>query len=184
MPRQKSNKNTSEVKLGESYTSLFLGIIVVIVVAVLIVSFIKHGKNIELTQSTSTVVENLLGNQTSYIVKDGDSLWTIAEKVYGSGYNWINIVSANNIENPNILFVGTKLSLPNVKSIVTDKQENNSNDNSSIKNGNYIVKQGDCLWNIALRAYGDGYKWSDLAKNNNIKNPDFIYPGEIVKIAR
>ena len=36
------------------------------------------------------------------------------------------------------------------------------------------VAENDSLWKIAEREYQDGYKWVDIAKANNIKNPDFI----------
>lgn len=43
----------------------------------------------------------------------------------------------------------------------------------------YIVKSGDCLWNIAKYFYGDGSKWPTIHKANSwIKNPNLIYPGQ------
>lgn len=46
----------------------------------------------------------------------------------------------------------------------------------------YTVKQGDCLWSIAKRYLGDGNKYGELAKLNNIKNPSLIYPGQVIKL--
>ena len=44
----------------------------------------------------------------------------------------------------------------------------------------YEVKKGDVLWKIAQK-YGLTYQ--ELAENNNISNPNLIYPGEILKIS-
>ncbi len=42
----------------------------------------------------------------------------------------------------------------------------------------YIVKQGDYLWRIAEEAYGSGFNAYDIAKANQIVNPDIIQPGQ------
>ena len=48
----------------------------------------------------------------------------------------------------------------------------------------YTVVEGDSLWDIAVRSYGDGYQWVKIAKANNLANPDLIYPGNVFKIPR
>lgn len=42
----------------------------------------------------------------------------------------------------------------------------------------YVVKKGDSLWKIAEAKYNDGYKWSQIAKENNLKNPSNIEVGQ------
>ena len=42
----------------------------------------------------------------------------------------------------------------------------------------YTVKAGDNLWTIAGKFMGDNYKYPELAKFNNIGNPDVIEPGQ------
>lgn len=44
--------------------------------------------------------------------------------------------------------------------------------------GNYIVKRGDSLWKIAQKTYGDGHQWSTIAKENNLRRPNVIVPGQ------
>ena len=46
----------------------------------------------------------------------------------------------------------------------------------------YIVQKGDNLWEIAWRFYGKGAACYALARRNGIKNPDLIYPGQVLKI--
>jgi nucleoid-associated protein YgaU len=49
---------------------------------------------------------------------------------------------------------------------------------TEIKNGLemrvYKVKKGDNLWDISVKNYGNGYKWVDIAKRNNIANANFL----------
>ncbi|MFZ1729866.1 MAG: LysM peptidoglycan-binding domain-containing protein [Bacteroidota bacterium] len=55
---------------------------------------------------------------------------------------------------------------------------------------NYVVgtwsKDRDCLWNIAKKPdiYGDAFKWPKIWQKNRdqIKNPDIIHPGQVLKI--
>jgi len=46
----------------------------------------------------------------------------------------------------------------------------------------YTVKSGDTLWAIAKRFFGDGSLYQTLAERNGIKNPNLIYPGQVVKL--
>ncbi len=71
----------------------------------------------------------------------------------------------------NEIFLGN-----NNEEIPTIKNPNNSRNTQTIK---YIVKKGDTLWAIA-RKYGTTV--NELADINNIKNPDLIFPGEVIRI--
>lgn len=46
----------------------------------------------------------------------------------------------------------------------------------------HIVVRGDTLWHIAKRYLGNPYRYPQLAQLSQIKNPDLIYPGDIVTI--
>lgn len=50
------------------------------------------------------------------------------------------------------------------------------------KETEYTVQKGDNLWEIAWRFYGKGAACYALARRNGIKNPDLIYPGQVLKI--
>src|SRR3990167_5386923 len=143
MARSKNSNNfLSQVKWGESYTSLFLGAVVVVVALILVFSFLR-GKNVqnEQTQSTSTEDQQSISGQKTYVVKQGDNLWQIAETIYGSGYNWVDLASTNKLSNPSVLYVGTKLSVPNVKpKTVTLAAEKIVN---PITGASYIIVKGD-----------------------------------------
>ncbi len=58
---------------------------------------------------------------------------------------------------------------------------------SQPKEGNLAADEikvvvNDSLWKIAEREYGDGFKWVEIAKLNNLKNPDLIEKGQILKL--
>lgn len=42
----------------------------------------------------------------------------------------------------------------------------------------WIVRQGDSLWSIASKEYGDPGEWRRIADANNIDNPRFLTPGQ------
>lgn len=97
-----------------------------------------------------------------YIVKSGDTLSGIA-KVYGT--SWRKIASDNELTNPDLIYPGQ------VIMINTNKVINNEI--------TYIVKKGDTLSGIA-RKYNTTYQ--KLASDNNIQNPNLIYPGQKIVI--
>lgn len=47
----------------------------------------------------------------------------------------------------------------------------------------YTVKKGDTLWNICKLHLGDGQKYKEIAKLNNLENPDKIYPGQKLRLS-
>lgn len=46
----------------------------------------------------------------------------------------------------------------------------------------YTVKSGDTLYIICKKQLGDGNKYKDIASKNGIKNPNLIYPGQVLKL--
>jgi nucleoid-associated protein YgaU len=48
----------------------------------------------------------------TYQVQRGDSLWKIALRAYGDGYQWVKIASANGLDNPNLIHPGNALTIP------------------------------------------------------------------------
>jgi nucleoid-associated protein YgaU len=107
------------LRFGESYSSLVLGIIVVIAAASLLVSFARTGLPKQQEQDTSSTKTQALpteGNVAKpgkiYTVTEGDDLWKVAEKAYGDGNLWQKVAEANNLVNPSDLSVGTRLTIP------------------------------------------------------------------------
>jgi len=184
-------KLLKSLKLNESTISMILGALVIIVVGALIFNYFKsveRPKEEELKPEEIRLVEEegkLIpeGLPADYRVQKGDDLWKIAEKFYGSGYNWVDIAQENNLRNPNIIYVDQKLSIPRT-AVIKPLAAEITAFGPVIEGSQYVVQKGDHLWGIAVRAYGDGYQWTRLAQTNKIANPDIIDPGDVLTIPR
>lgn len=70
----------------------------------------------------------------------------------------------------------------NLKNRVTELEIPNYYDN---RQNVYIVKKGDCLWNIAKKFYGNGAQYTKIYNANRGViggNPNLIYPGQVLTI--
>lgn len=47
----------------------------------------------------------------------------------------------------------------------------------------YTVVSGDTLWAICRKEFGDGTKYGEIAKLNNIADPNKIYPGQVIRLS-
>jgi len=154
---------------------------VIVIVGILIVNYFKDRGN------TLTGLNTQTQNTKEHIVVKGETLWSVAEDSYGSGYNWVDVKSANKLSSDTIE-VGQKLTLPDVaakKPTVTKVTTTiNANATQAIGGSTYTVVKGDSLWNIAVRSYGDGYKWVAIAKANGLKNPNIIHSGNVLTLPR
>jgi nucleoid-associated protein YgaU len=66
----------------------------------------------------------------------------------------------------------------------SDVQSGSSSTAPSAQPTTYTVKSGDSLSKIAKHVYGDADKWHAIyeANKDKIKNPDLIYPGEVLTL--
>lgn len=96
---------------------------------------------------------------TEYTVKSGDTLSSIAQR---HGIDVGNLARINGIDNPDLIMVGQKLSLPAGNSII------------------YTVVPGDTLSRIA--GAHDTTVQQLLQANPQITNPNNIYPGQEIRI--
>lgn len=190
----------SSFKISESTISMLLGALVVFVVGILVYDYFtkinRSRKEKSQTQvkeeekETSLAVEvkeekNQQSFPKKYKVVSGDHLWKIAENVYQNGYNWVEIARENKLVNPDLIFPGQELTLPKVeiKKGTIGTEGSKTTGVSAITADKYTVVRGDNLWNISIRACGDGFKWSKIAQINNLANPNLIHQGNILKIS-
>lgn len=116
--------------------------------------------NRTVTQSNQQSVTQPIIQTSTYIVKPGDTLSKIANE-FGTSYQYL--AQLNGIQNPNKIYVGQVLKIKGeIKAQKT-----------------YTVKAGDTLSSIAKR-YNTTYQ--EIARKNNIKNPNYIRVGQVLKI--
>lgn len=108
--------------------------------------------------STETVPEP--ASADTYIVQKGDTLSAIAKRF---GCTVQDLASRNMITNPNLIYTGQTIKLPN-KSVAPVERT-------------HTVAKGDTLWDISKR-YNTTV--SRLAAINNIANPNLIKVGQII----
>jgi len=121
-------------------------------------------------------------NKMIYQVKKGDTLWSIAEKFYGSGFDMDKIVKANKLDPNTSVEIGQRLIIPKITPSTGQKGQT-----SSLQTNNhsyYIVKEGDFLWKIAEEVYGDGNYWIKIVQANKITDPNILIPGTKLIIPR
>ena len=66
-------------------------------------------ENEQLTARLATFAEQSKKREKIYMVQEGESLYSIARKVYGNGYKYVDLAKDNKIENPDQLIIGQKL---------------------------------------------------------------------------
>jgi len=117
--------------------------------------------------------------QTSevYVVRSGDTLFAVALRF---GVTAADITAANNLDNPNLIFVGQRLIIPADRPIVEPAivTEEDGEDISQLPTAPpevYVVQPGDTLFTIASSF---GLTVTDLALANSIRDPDYIYVGQ------
>ncbi|MDO9028778.1 MAG: LysM peptidoglycan-binding domain-containing protein, partial [Candidatus Roizmanbacteria bacterium] len=121
----------------------------------------------------------------TYVVQEGDDLWNIAEKFYGSGFNAYDISVANKIIDASLIETGQKIIIPQV----TPRQPT-VGDISAVTSqvtyveNKYVVQPGDSLSIIAQKVYGDLYAWLRIMNANNLATPDSIEAGMVLIIPR
>jgi nucleoid-associated protein YgaU len=167
----------------DSIVSLVLGLAVVLVIGMTIVNYVKSRTQPAASTEKATTAQTAQPTSlpAKHSVKEGESLWAIAEIYYKSGYNWVDIRDVNNIANPDLIEAGTTLTIPDVApKLVETPAISAASVSEKPKDASYTVVAGDDLWNIAFREYGSGYKWTDIATANKLENPDIIHPGNVL----
>jgi nucleoid-associated protein YgaU len=165
------------LKLNENQLSNLLTAIVFVLVGILLVNYFRSTNQTEQGQTTSASTEQTeqqiqemtveevvrTGLPSEYTIKKGDSLWKIAERAYGSGYEWNKVYEANKsvIKDPSLISVDVKITLPKLEEKVVE----------------YTVTKGDSLWKIAASQCGNGFLWTKIASDNTVINPRIIEPG-------
>lgn len=187
--------------MNENTISTVMGAVVIIVIAGLIFNYFRTANlktwqgTLLSDQQTANTDNQSTANDGSilatYKVVKGDDLWHIAENYYKSGYNYVDIMKENKIGGAGVIEVGMELRIPNVPAKKLTVAETSikisakgdvlatetKSATPTIEAGEYTTVRGDTYWDIAVRAYGDGYKWTKIFEANKkiFGNPNLIH---------
>lgn len=198
-------KLESEIQTNQSKVSLVLGALIVLVVGILVFNYFNKEKpSLGPAQQTTQVDQDVSKDSLpgKYTVKEGDSLFAVAEKYFADGYQYPEIAKANNLTNPDQIEPGQVLQIPKLEpqEVQTSSPQPSPTEEQPqapatgggnttiwgprIEGSTYTVVEDDWLSKIAGRAYGDIFAYDRIAKANNIPNPDLIEPGTTLTIPR
>jgi nucleoid-associated protein YgaU len=102
-------------------------------------------------------------------VAQGDSLWKIAQRIFGNGMRWKELAAANpQISDPNVIRTGEWIRLATADSSL-GKQ--------------VVVRPGDTLSSVAEAELGNARAFVCIAQANpQLRNADLIYPGDTLVV--
>jgi nucleoid-associated protein YgaU len=167
-------------KSREEIVSMFIGLLIVIGVATLVVRLVTSKKgSIDLPGISDTTLTENKENSTNeknenivYVVKKGDYLSKIAKEKLGKAERYMEIAKLNNIKNPSVIEIGQELKMPTTESVE--------------KITEHTVVKGDSLWNISVKVYGDGFQWTRIWNDNKavIIDPGKLEIGMVLKLSQ
>lgn len=190
------------IKMNESFLSMVMGVVTIFIVGLLVFNFYRETSSPDIADIGDSVIDMTekiggvpvmegedgekypINLDETYIVKEGDHLWKIAEENYGSGYNWVDIAKASQLANAGVIYVGQELKMPKVAVRVLKTADAPSVETDVIGSTSYKVVKGDNLWSISVRAYQDGYMWPRVAEANKLADPDVIEVGQVLVLPR
>ncbi|MCE7990154.1 MAG: LysM peptidoglycan-binding domain-containing protein [Caldilinea sp. CFX5] len=119
----------------------------------------------------------------SYVVEEGDSLGTIAQQF---GVSAVSIMEANNLQNPNNVFIGQTLIIPNYVPPNTSTGNNSATANNTAGGEqaggdavSHVVQPGETLYGIAQKY---GVDANAIAEANNVANRNQLRVGQKLTI--
>lgn len=210
---------STDLRNNKNILNLVLGGLIILLLGVLVFNFANNkqgdlGPAQETANDKTQPAQNKPGEDVAqgnlpgpYTVKEGDTLYLVAEKYYGDGFLFNKIADANKLSDPNLIEVGQTITLPKLEQANTNPNQSSLNAKENTQNTNlvqggtggaenqtiwgeritedtYTIQAGDWLSKISGRAYGDIYAFEKIAKANNLTDPNNIEIGTVIKIPR
>ncbi len=168
-------QNAVLLLVKEKFPSFLLGLFLIFVLSFVAVKNIKIkiGKS-----NVHTAKAIKIGAIKTYTVQSGDDLWQIAQKMYGSGFNALDIAKANNLSEPYTLIENQILVIPSIAPKAPTQGDLTPEAAQTTHITEYVVQSGDYLWQIAVKVYGDGNQMSKLIEANHIPYPYNVDEGQ------
>ena len=129
------------------------------------------GEVLKIYSSSRPIISRKKSFYRTYVVQRGDTLTYIASRFKTTVDE---LVKLNDIQNPNLIYVGEILKIPTVKDI-----KRTASVSENMHTLTYVVRDGDTLTSIARRF---NTTVNEIAKLNNISDKNLIYIGQVLKI--
>lgn len=117
-----------------------------------------------------------------YVVQAGDTIGSIALQF---GKDMIELIEANNLTDSEILSIGQEIIIPEYQPTVTDSQTSGAAGGGAAVGGGasvlveHVVQPGETLGTIAEDF---GISAAELARANNIANPNLLREGQVLAV--
>ena len=115
-----------------------------------------------------------MGSKMPYIIQAGDTLESVAGRIYGNPSKWVEIQELSSIQNPNNVHPGDVVyyQLTNDSMAFASSYE-------GLARSEVVVKSGDTLSGLAQELTGSYENWKSIwRQNDSIENPDQISVGQ------
>lgn len=125
------------------------------------------------------------GGSRTYIVKPGETFWTIAKAEYGNGAYFAHLVRANPKITPNRLKAGVTITIPDKSQVVPASAAPETTARSLDPAKEYRVQPGDSLHTISKKLYGNtSYvgKLYEINKNAIGPNPGVLKRNMVLQL--
>jgi nucleoid-associated protein YgaU len=134
-----------------------------------------------------------ISTKTIYKVKPNDSLSKIANEYFGDETKWDKIFQANkdNLSDPNSLYVGQELLIPEVSVEKAEAQafraapvEKKPKHDIAVNAITHTVQSGDSLYKVSGKYYHDPTMWRKIyeANEETLEGQDLLRKGQILII--
>lgn len=115
-----------------------------------------------------------MGSKMPYIIQAGDTLESVAGRIYGNPSKWMEIQELSSIQNPNSVHPGDVVYYQ-----LTNESMAFASNYEGLARSEVVVKAGDTLSGLAQELTGSYENWKSIwRQNDSIENPDQISVGQ------
>ena len=125
-------------------------------------------------ESRTAATRTLAAKRANYVVKSGDSLWSISKR---HGVSVDSLLAANGLSNGNRIKAGQRLYIPGTGEAQTRQQQARAKE--TLSEITYRVQRGDTIWGIA-RKYN--VNPTQLLAWNSLNRNSVLRPGQELRI--
>lgn len=127
-----------------------------------------------------------------YVVKEGESFWTITKKLYGAGKYHADVVKANPDVDPGRVRAGQVITIPEIEDAVlheeflaTPEELEPRSRRARVylaRDERHVIQAGETLGDIAEKYYKSAIKWPHILRANPEVDPRRLRAGKTIVV--